>query len=56
MDFERSTYNIGENDRRGLSVNIILSRPTAIDIPITITNVDIDTSTVGELCVVFVSI
>lgn len=51
MDFERSTYSIGENDGRGLlSVNVILSRPTAIDIPISISSVDIDTSTVGELC------
>ena len=53
VDFERTTYNVRENDRSGsVLAAIILSRPTAIDIPISISTVDIDTSTVGELCVV----
>ena len=54
VDFERTTYTVRENDRSGsVLAAIILSRPTAIDIPIRISTVDIDTSTVGELCVVF---
>ena len=57
MDFDRPTYSIKETDRNGLlSITIVLSRPTAIDIPISITNVDIETSTAGELCVVLVSL
>ena len=54
VDFERSTYSVRESDRNGLSVNLILSKPTAIDIPISISSVDIETSVVGKLCVVFI--